>query len=115
MKTLHHALNIISTEAKLFAIRYGINQATNNCTIFKIIVVTDSIYMAQKIFNPSSHPFQKHLVSILKDLQTFFFCHSENHIEFWECSSCCNWYHHKVVDMETKSFRPVSMFLSKLS
>ena len=48
-KTLHYALNIISTEAKLFAIRCGINQATINCTISKIIVITDSIHVAQKI------------------------------------------------------------------
>jgi len=68
MKTLHHALNIMSTKAKLFAIRYGINQATNNCAISKIIVVMDSIHMAQKLFDLSSYPFQKHSVSILKDL-----------------------------------------------
>ena len=28
IKTLYHVVNIMTTEAKLFAIRYGINQAT---------------------------------------------------------------------------------------
>ena len=68
MKTLHHALNITSTEAKLFAIRCGINQATNICSISKIIVVTDSIHVAKKVFDSSLHLLQKHLASILKDL-----------------------------------------------
>ena len=115
MKTLHYALNITTTEAKLFVIRCGINQATNNCAICKIIVVMDSIHTAQNFFDLSSHLFQKHSVFILKDFQIFFFHHPENYIEFWECPSHCNWYSHKVVDMETKSFRPIPMFLSKLS
>jgi len=113
-KTLYYALNITSTEAELFSIRCGINQVTNNCTISKIIVVMDSIHVVQEIFDLSSHPFQKHLLSILKDLQTFFSCHSENHIKFWECPSHCNWYLHKVINTETKSFRPIPMFPSKL-
>jgi len=45
-KTLHHATNITSMEAELFAIRYSINQATANCDVFKIIVITDSIHTA---------------------------------------------------------------------
>jgi len=68
MKTLHHTLNFTSTEAELFAIRCGINQATNNNKISKIIVVMDSIHTAKRIFNSSTHPFQRHSVSILKDL-----------------------------------------------
>jgi len=43
-KTLHHTVNITSTEAELFAIRCGINQASNSQGILKIIIVTDLIY-----------------------------------------------------------------------
>jgi len=43
-KTLHHMINVSSTEAKLFAIRCGINQSTNSSGISKIIVVTNSIH-----------------------------------------------------------------------
>jgi len=39
----------------------------------------------------------------------------ENHIEFWECPSHCDWYPHKVINTETKSFRLIPMFPSKLS
>jgi len=67
-KTLHNALNVTSTEAELFTIRCGINQATNNNKISKIIVVMDSIHTVKRIFDSSTHPFQRYSVSILKDL-----------------------------------------------
>jgi len=75
IKTLHHVSNIMSTEAKFFAIRCGINQATHLHSISKIIVVMNSIHVAKKIFNPLSYPFQKHVVFILKDLREFFSHH----------------------------------------
>jgi len=34
-KTLHHTVNVMSTEAELFAIRCSINQATNSASISK--------------------------------------------------------------------------------
>ena len=68
IKTLYHTINVMSTEAELFAIRCSINQAAINCNISKIIIIMDSIHMAQKIFDLSSYPFQKHLIAILKDL-----------------------------------------------
>jgi len=87
IKMLHHTSNIMSIEAEFFAIRCGINQATHLHSILKIIVVIDSIYTAKKIFDPLSHPLQKHAAFILKDLREFFFCHQENVIKFWECLS----------------------------
>jgi len=87
IKTLYYASNITGTEAEFFTIKYGINQATHLHSISKIIVVTDSIHMAKKIFDLSSHPLQKHAAFILKDLREFFSCHQENVIEFWEYPS----------------------------
>jgi len=72
VKTLHHTVNITSTEAELFTIRCGINQATIHDDISKIIIVTDSIHAARKIFDLTSHPFQKYLAAILTELQAFF-------------------------------------------
>ena len=86
-KTIHYTVLITSTEAKLFAIRYGINQATNLNNIAKIIVVTDSIHMARKIFNSSVHSYQIQSAAILYKLCNFFNCHEDNTIEFWECPS----------------------------
>jgi len=49
IKMLYYAVNVISIEAKLFAFRYSINQATNLMDINKIIVITDSIHSAKII------------------------------------------------------------------
>jgi len=67
-KTLHHVVYITSTETKLFTIRCSINQASNYNDISKIIIVTDSIYVAKIFFDPLSHPFQAYSVVILSEL-----------------------------------------------
>ena len=46
IKTIHYAVNVLSSEAKLFAIRYSINQTTNIPDILKITVITDSLHTA---------------------------------------------------------------------
>jgi len=51
IKTIYHAVRVISTEAKLFAIRCSIIQATYLPHINQIIVIMDSIHAAKKIFN----------------------------------------------------------------
>ena len=114
-KTLHHVVHVMSTEAELFTIRCGINQAMNYNDILKIIVVTGLIHATMKIFDPSSHPYQVHSAAILNELRLFFLHHQDNFIEFWECPSYCNWNLHKVVDKETKAFNPISLFPCKMS
>ena len=56
-KTVYHAINITSIEAELFAIRCGINQATQVPDIFYIIVIMDTIHVVQKIFDLSIYPY----------------------------------------------------------
>ena len=58
IKTIHQVINVTSTEAKLFAIRYGINQAVSILNINWIIVITDFLHMAKKFFDSSLHPYQ---------------------------------------------------------
>jgi len=87
IKTIHHVVHITSTEAELFTIRCGINQVTNFDNMSKIIVVTDSIYVAKKFFKPSVHLYQVQSAAILSDLHNFFKYHENNSIEFWECPS----------------------------
>ena len=69
IKMVHHAVYITSTEAELFAIRCSINQACSRNNISKIIIVTDSIHAAKKIFESSLHPYQLHMTSILQELR----------------------------------------------
>jgi len=68
IKTLHHMVFVTSTEAKFFVIRCGISQASNKKYISKIIIITDSIYAAKKIFDSSSYSFQASVVAILSNL-----------------------------------------------
>ena len=72
VKTIHHAAFVTSTEAEMFAIRCSINQAIAKLNISKIVIITDSIHAAKRIFDLSSHPLQIQSVAILKDLCLFF-------------------------------------------
>ena len=76
-----------TTEAKLFAIRCGINQAISIPHIKCIVVITDSLYAAKKIFNSSLHSYQIHSTTIACELREFFNKYMNNHIEFWNCPS----------------------------
>jgi len=79
---VHHVAYVTSTKAELLAIRYELNQAYNKEDISKIIIVTNSIYTAKKIFDTKLHPYQIHVTVILKELKQFFSKGQENHIEF---------------------------------
>jgi len=46
IKTIHHIINVTSTEAELFAIRCGINQAVQIPKTSCIIIITDTLYIA---------------------------------------------------------------------
>jgi len=102
VKMIHHMANITSTEAKLFIIRCGINQAVNLLGISKIAVITDSIHVAKKTFDLAIHLLQIHSATISKELRKFFLANSNNSIAFWECPSQCDWPLFKSVDRDTK-------------
>jgi len=115
IKTVHHASFVISFEAELFAIRCGINQACSLNNVSKIVVVTDSIHVAKKIFDTGSHPFQIHSAAILNNLWNFFIAKDSNSIEFWECHSRLKWRFHHEVDKDSKSFLVTPFYPSKIS
>ena len=114
-KMIYHAVHVTSTEAELFAIRCSINQASNFNNVSKIIVVTNSIHAARKIFEPSVHPYQVQSVAILSNLHRFFEHHENNSIEFWKCLSYLKWHLHKKVNKETKILNPTSLYPCKTS
>ena len=115
IKTVHHASFVTSTEAKLFAIRCSINQACSIGNISKIVVITNSIHVAKKIFDYGSHPFQIHSAAILSELRTFFSSNNSNSIEFWECPSKLKWIFHYDIDRDSKAFSVTPSYLTKLS
>ena len=115
IKTLYHTVFVTSTEAELFAIKCGINQATSNNNVSKIVVITDSIHAVKRIFDPSFHPLQIQSVAILGDLRHFFSKDLNNSIEFWDYPSCLDWHLHKAVNLEMKTFNPTPTYLCKMS
>ena len=82
IKMVHHTAFVTSMEAELFTIRCSINQAYIKENMSKIIIITNSIHAAKKIFDNKSHPFQTHTMAILSKLQHFFNKNHENSIEF---------------------------------
>jgi len=58
----------MSIEAKLFAIRCGINQATQLQELNKIIIITNSIHSTKKIFDYLPHSHQVHSTAIFYKL-----------------------------------------------
>jgi len=82
IKMIHHTVHVTSTEAELFAIRCSINQASNFDNMSKIIVVTNSIHVARKIFKLFVYPYQIQSATILSDLHSFFEHHENNSIKF---------------------------------
>ena len=87
IKTLHYTVLVTTTKAELFMIRCGINQACSKDNVFKIVVVTNSIHVAKKIFDTTWQPYQDQAVAILSNLHQFFTRNQSNSIEFWKCPS----------------------------
>ena len=107
IKMVYHMAFVTSTEVELFTIRCGLNQACKEEDISKIIVVTDSIHSAKKIFDTKLYPYQIYTTAILKELRQFFSKRQENHIEFWECSSHLKWNLHHSTNKNSRVFKPV--------
>ena len=114
IKTVHHTVNIITTKAKLFMIRCRINQAIHLPNFSKILVITDSIHVARRIFDLTSHLYQAQSAAISGELREFFKKASSNSINLWDCPSNCKWLLHNTVDQETKEFNLSSVFSCKL-
>jgi len=115
VKTVHHASFVTTTEAELFAIRCGINQASAIPNVSKIVVVTNSMHTARRIFSNESHPYQIHTTAILSKLRNFFSTNESNSIEFWECPSKLRWRLHSFVDKDSKSFSILPSYPTKVS
>ena len=91
IKTIHRAINVTTTEAKLFAIQCGINQVVSVTNINYIVIIMDSLHTTKRIFNSSSYSYQIQSVEISHKLGTFFYKDSNNCIEFWDCSYTFYW------------------------
>ena len=115
IKIIYHVFKISSIEAELFAIRYGINQATYLPNIKRIMVIMNFLHTARKIFDSSIYSYQTQSTAISCKLREFFERNTDNSIEFWNFPSHCNWSPHSIINKETKSFNLILILLCKLS
>ena len=115
VKTIYRAINVTTTEAKLFAIWCGINQAVANFNPNHIVVITNSLHAARRIFNFSVHPYQIYSAMISQELREFFSKDAYNHIKFRDCSTKQQWLLHYSVDKETKNMVFILLFPYKSS
>ena len=114
-KSVHYTINVTSTKAEFFAIRYSIN-----CTIYLhnvefIVVITDTIPAAKWIFNTPMYLYQLHFITISKDLKGFFNKNPNDLIDFWGCLESVKWSPHILVDKESKCLQIDPILLSKSS
>ena len=112
-KTIYHVINDIFTEAELFTMRCGISQASQIQDITYIIVTTNAILAAKRIFDVFLHLYQLNFIVISSDLKKFFNKNSSNIISFWDCSSDNKWPPHLLVDKELKFHKLVLCYLVK--
>jgi len=110
LKTLHQAINVTMTEVKLFTIRCRISQAIQISNISCIIIITDSMYVAQRIFDSNIHLYKLQLITISKDLRLYFNKHSDNSIK-----SNKKWPLYMLVDKDTKEFNLTFLYPCKTS
>ena len=74
-----------------------------------ILIITDFIHAANRIFDSSLYLYQIHSVAISCALRELFQKNNNNSIKFWDCSSNCKWFLHDTVDKETKKFNITSI------
>ena len=115
IKMIHYTVNITTTEAKLFTIKCGINQAISIPNTNHIIIITDSLHTAKRIFDSLLYPYQIYSAVISQELRDFFRKNSNNYIEFWDCPSKQNWLLYFLVDKDTRKFDFSPIFPCKLS
>ena len=115
VKNVYHTINVTSTKAKLFAIRYSINCVTQIQDVKHIIIITDAIHAIKHIFDISIHPYQLYSITISKDLRDFFNKNSNSSILFQNCFSSNKQSFHLLVDKELKCLKMNFVLPSKLS
>ena len=75
-------MNITSTKAELFVIRYSINHMPQLQDITHTVVITDAIPAAKWIFDISIYSHQLHSIAISNNFKAFFDKNSNSLILF---------------------------------
>jgi len=110
-----NSINITSIEAELMAICLGLIPAMEEENVHNIIVITDSIAAAKKVFESKTNPLQNMFILVTAVIDFFFRKDDRNKIQFWFCPSKAKWPKHKLVNDQVKADKCAPIFLSKES
>jgi len=110
-----NSINITLIEAELMAIHLGLISAMEEENIHNIIVITDSITAAKKVFESKTDPLQNMFILVTLAINSFFRKDGRNKIQFWFCPSKAKWPKHKLVDDQVKADKCAPIFPSKES
>ena len=81
--------------------------------VHNIIVITDSIAAAKKVFKSKTDPLQNMFIPVTLAIDSFFRKDGRNKIQFWFCPSKAKWPKHKLVDDQVKANNCAPIFPSK--
>jgi len=108
-------MNITSVEAELMAIHSSLISAMEYQDVHEIIVITDSITAAKKIFKSHINPLQTSIIPIATGVKEFLVRDNCNCIHFWYCPSKAEWPRHKIVNTQVKEADDFPILPSKIS
>ena len=83
--------------------------------VHEIIIITDSITAAKKIFELHINLLQTFIIYIAIGVKEFLVKDSCNYIYFWYCPSKAEWPRHKIVDIQVKEVDNFPILPSKNS
>jgi len=95
------------------AICLGLIPAMEEENVHDIIIITNSIAAAKKIFKSKTDPLQNMFIPVTSAIDFFFRKDSRNKIQFWFCPSKAKWPKHKLVDDQVKANNCAPIFPSK--
>jgi len=110
-----NSINVTLIEAELMAIRLGLIPTMEEENVHNIIVITDSIAAAKKVFEFKTDPLQNMFIPVTSAIDSFFRKDGRNKIQFWFCPSKAKWPKHKLVDDQVKADKCAPIFPSKES
>jgi len=95
------------------AIHLGLIPAIEEENVYNIIIITDSIATAKKIFESKTDSLQNMFIPVILAIDSFFRKDDRNKIQFWLCSSKAKWPKHKLVNDQVKADNCTPIFPSK--
>ena len=105
----------MSVEAELMAIQLGLISATEKENVHNIILITDSIVAAKKIFKSKIDLLQNIFILVISAVNSFFKRDGRNKIQFQFCPSKAKWPKHQLIDDQVKADNCTLVFPSKES